>query len=78
MTTNYIDVYAITDDDESDPDAMFYATADDTDALRRALIDAMGDVTLEHLFHDDLMRYDAYNVCNADDEPVAVAYIGTA
>lgn len=78
MTTNYIDVYAIIDDDESDPDAMFYAIADDTNALQRALVDAMGDVTLEHLFHDDLMHHDAYNVRNADDEPVAIAYIGTA
>jgi hypothetical protein len=76
MTTHYLDVYAINDDDESDADSILYTTAHDTDTLRRALIDAMGNVTLDFLFHDDLMHNDAYNVRNADDDVIAVAYIG--
>jgi len=74
MTTTYtIDVYAITDDENSDPDSMYYATANTTDELRARLIDAMGDVTLEFLFADDDDK--VYNVRNADNDVIAVAHI---
>lgn len=50
MTTYYLDVYAINDDGESDADSMFYATADDTDALQRALSDALAPSLLNIYF----------------------------
>lgn len=82
MTTNiapaFIDVYSINDADDSDPDSIYYATANTIDELRSRLIDAMGNVTLDFLFTDDDMHHDVYNVCNADNDVIAVAYIGHA
>ncbi|BBY94283.1 hypothetical protein MGALJ_39520 [Mycobacterium gallinarum] len=69
MTTNTktIEVYAITDDEESDPDPIFMGSHDD-------MLDALGNVTLELLFHDDDMGHDVYNVVRADGTVIAVAY----
>lgn len=82
MTTNiapaFIDVYSINDDDDSDPDSVYYATANTIDELCSHLIDAMGNVTLDFLFTDDDMGHDVYDVCNADNDVIAVAYIGHA
>ncbi|WP_407559297.1 hypothetical protein [Mycobacterium paraintracellulare] len=78
MTTTFIELYDITDADDCDPDPIYYATAADADALRSGLIDAMGDVTLELLFNDADMGHDVYNVRNADNDVIAVAYVGRA
>ncbi|MGV0695854.1 hypothetical protein [Mycobacterium paraintracellulare] len=82
MTTNiapaFIDVYAINDADDSDPDSIYYASANTTAELRSGLIDAMGNVTLDFLFTDDDTGHDVYNVRNADNNVIAVAYIGRA
>lgn len=37
-----------------------------------------GDVTLEPLFHDADMGHDVYNVRNADNDVIAIAYVGRA
>jgi hypothetical protein len=72
-----IDVYSINDVEESDPDPMYYHTANTVDELRMGLIDAIAyDVTLTFLFHDDAMHHDVYHVRNADDVVIAVVYIG--
>ncbi len=76
MKTNFIDVYSITDAEESDPDSMYYATANTTDELHARLIDALGDVTLDLLFNDADMGHDVYNVRNAHDDVIAIAYVG--
>lgn len=73
----FIDVYSINDVEESDPDSLYYATANTTDELRSMLIDAMGRVNLEFLFNDADMRHAVYNLRNDDDVVIAVAYIGT-
>lgn len=82
MTTNvapaFIDVYSINDADDSDPDSLYYATANTTDELHSGLIDAIGSVPLDFLFTDDDMQHDVYNVCNTDNDVIAVAYIGHA
>ena len=69
MTTNTktLEVLAITDDEESDPDPIY--TGDMT-----GLIDLLGNVTLDHLFHDDDMNHDVFNVLDANGVVLAVAY----
>ncbi|ORV40216.1 hypothetical protein [Mycobacterium conspicuum] len=78
-TTNnapvFIDVYALDDSDASDPDPIYYATANNVDELQSDLIDAMGDVTLEFLFAD--ADTNVYNVRNADNVLIAIARMGT-
>lgn len=64
-----IDVYAITDAEESDPDPIY--TGDEA-----GLIEALGNVTLDLLYHDDDMDHDVLNVRNADGVVIAVAYAG--
>ncbi|WP_094361408.1 hypothetical protein [Mycobacterium marinum] len=75
-TTNFIDVYSINDAEDSDPDPIYYAIANTTDELRAGLIDALGNVHLELLFNDADAGQDVYNVRNADNDVIAVAYIG--
>lgn len=64
-----IDVYAITDAEESDPDPIYCGD-------RVGLTDVLGDVTLDLLFHDDDMNHDVFDVRNADGVVIAVAYAG--
>ncbi len=56
-----LDVYAISDDEESDPDPIYHGDV-------AGLIGVLGDVTLEPL--DDGI----FNVLNADGVVIAVAY----
>lgn len=81
MTTTYtLDVYPITDDEDSDPDAYFTMTSDNTDDMLECLIDMWGD---DHDQTVDLRNERAdeytpsvlvYDVC-ANDETVAIAYL---
>jgi len=81
MTTTYtLDVYAITDDEDSDPDSYFNMTSDDTDAIIASLIEMWADDHDEtvDLRNERADEYDAtvlvYDVC-ANDETVAIAYL---
>ncbi|MES3639880.1 hypothetical protein Q9Q75_25710 [Mycobacterium intracellulare] len=78
MTTPFIELYDLTDADDCDPDPIYYATADADDKLRSGLVDAMGDLTLELLFNDADMGHDVHNVRNADNDVIAIAYVGRA
>jgi hypothetical protein len=66
-TTNFLDVYSINDAEESDPDPIY-------EGDMTGLIDLMGNVTLDLLFHDDDMNHDVFNVLNAEGVVIAVAY----
>lgn len=67
MTTNNLDVYSINDANDSDPDPIY-------EGDMTGLIAMMGNVTLDHLFHDDDMNHDVFNVLDANGAVVAVAY----
>jgi hypothetical protein len=73
MTTNtnnlpaFIDVFAITDAEDSDPDPIFEGATSDLTA-------ALGDVSLAFLFHDDDMNHDVFNVLDAQGVVIAIAY----
>jgi hypothetical protein len=67
MTTNNLDVYSINDAEDSDPDPIY-------EGDMAGLIALMGNVSLDHLFHDDDMNHDVFNVLDADGVVVAVAY----
>lgn len=65
--TNALEVYAITDDEESDPDPIFEGSQDD-------LVRTFGDVSLDFLYRDDDMGTNVYNVVRTDGVVIAVAY----
>lgn len=62
-----IDVYAITDDEDSDPDSIYTGE-------QGGLIDVLGNVTLDLLYHDHDMGHDVFNVRNPSGAVIAVAY----
>ncbi|SHW64479.1 hypothetical protein [Mycobacteroides abscessus] len=82
-TTHTIEVFALSDAEESDPDPYFVMTYDDTALMLEALIEMWGED------HDDFVtlcneRPDecdptviVYDVC-ANDAPVAIAYVAHA
>jgi hypothetical protein len=79
-TTRTIDVYAIADAEESDPDPYFHMTYDDTDDMLEALMEMWGEdhdefVTLRNQRPDECdPSVIVYDVC-ANDAPVAIAYV---
>jgi hypothetical protein len=74
----FVEVYSIHDDEESDPDPIFYGTGNNIEELRLCLGNAItnDDVTLTLLFHDDDVNHDVYRVCDAYDVPIAIAIMG--
>lgn len=82
-TTHTIEVFALSDAEESDPDPYFAMTYDNTDHMVECLRDMWAD---DHDVILDLRneRTDecdpsvlVYDVC-ADDAPVAIAYVAHA
>ena len=79
-TTHTIDVYPLTDEDESDPDPYFHMTYDDMDLMTEALVEMWGEdhdefVTLCNERADDMdPSVTVFDVC-ANNVPVAIAYV---